>query len=145
MAAGILVASVSFSLLTAATSTSTAQVQGTVAQNLRPAYDILVRPPGSTTPLEASKGLVRDNYLSGIFGGITLQQYAQIQKIPSVRLAAPIAMIGYVLQDVQIPIDVTNVLTPAASAGAHVDGQPDDRPWADAIPIFVYWVRLRNQ
>ncbi|MGA8634486.1 MAG: ABC transporter permease [Candidatus Dormiibacterota bacterium] len=115
VAAGILVASVSFSLLTAATTTSTAQVQGTVARNLRPAYDILVRPPGSTTPLEASKGLVRDNYLSGIFGGITLQQYAQIQKTPGVQLAAPIAMIGYVLQDVQIPIDVTNVLTHAAS------------------------------
>ena len=115
MAAGILVASVSFSLLTAATTTSTAQVQGTVARNLRPAYDILVRPPGSTTPLEASKGLVRDNYLSGIFGGITLQQYAQIQKIPGVQLTAPIAMIGYILQDVQIPIDVTSVLTSAAS------------------------------
>src|ERR1017187_6455451 len=115
VAAGILVASVSFSLLTAATTTSTAQVQGTVARNLRPAYDILVRPPGSTTALEASKGLVRDNYLSGIFGGITLQQYAQIQKIPGVQLAAPIAMIGYILEGVQIPIDVTNVLTPAAS------------------------------
>jgi hypothetical protein len=115
VAAGILVASVSFSLLTAATTTSTAQVQGTVARNLRPAYDILVRPPGSTTPLEASKGLVRDNYLSGIFGGITLQEYAQIQKIPGVQLAAPIAMIGYILQDVRIPIDVTSVLTPAAS------------------------------
>src|ERR1039457_5117138 len=115
VAAGILVASVSFSLLTAATTTSTAQVRGTVARNLRPAYDILVRPPGSTTALEASKGLVRDNYLSGIFGGITLQQYAQIQKIPGVQLAAPIAMIGYILQDVRIPIDVTSVLTPAAS------------------------------
>ena len=42
VAAGILVASVSFSLLTAATARSTAQVEGTVAQNLRPAYDILV-------------------------------------------------------------------------------------------------------
>src|ERR1022692_3531678 len=115
VAAGILVASVSFSLLTAATTTSTAQVQGTVARNLRPAYDILVRPPGSTTALEASKGLVRDNYLSGIFGGISLQEYAQIQKIPGVQLAAPIAMIGYILQDVRIPIDVTSVLTPAAS------------------------------
>lgn len=115
VAAGILVASVSFSLLTAATTTSTAQVQGTVARNLRPAYDILVRPPGSTTALEASKGLVRNNYLSGIFGGITLQQYAQIQKIPGVQLAAPIAMIGYVLQEVEIPIDVTDLLGPAAA------------------------------
>jgi putative ABC transport system permease protein len=115
VAAGILVASVSFSLLTAATTTSTAQVRGTVARNLRPAYDILVRPPDSTSALEASKGLVRDNYLSGIFGGITLHHYAQIQKISGVQLAAPIAMIGYVLEEESIPIDVTSVLTSAAS------------------------------
>ncbi len=111
VAAGILVASVSFSLLTAATTTSTAQVQGTVARNLRPAYDILVRPPGSTTGLEASKGLVRDNYLSGTFGGITLQQYERIKNIPGVQLAAPIAMIGYVLLTVGIPIDLSSALS----------------------------------
>ena len=113
VAAGILVASVSFSLLTAATTTSTADVVGTVARNLRPAYDILVRPPGSTTALEASEGLVRDNYLSGIFGGITLQQYAQVKKIPGVQLAAPIAMLGYILESITLPVDVTGDLTSA--------------------------------
>jgi len=113
VAAGILVASVSFSLLTAATTTSTADVVGTVARNLRPAYDILVRPPGSTTALEASEGLVRDNYLSGIFGGITLQQYAQVKKIPGVQLAAPIAMLGYILESISLPVDVTGDLTSA--------------------------------
>jgi len=145
VAAGILVASVSFSLLTAATTTSTAQVQGTVARNLRPAYDILVLPPGSTTPLEASKGLVRDNYLSGIFGGITLQQYAQIQKIPGVQLAAPIAMIGYILQDVRVPIDVTNVLT---SAGSQVltltDNRTTDRGLTRFPPSSIGYVYVTN-
>src|ERR1039457_1380393 len=151
VAAGILVASVSFSLLTAATTTSTAQVQGTVARNLRPAYDILVRPPGSTTPLEASKGLVRDNYLSGIFGGITLQEYAQIQKIPGVQLAAPIAMIGYILQDVRIPIDVTSVLTPAASQVLTVtDNRTTDRgltrfPSASVGYLYVTIDPLQSQ
>src|ERR1022692_2798440 len=145
MAAGILVASVSFSLLTAATSTSTAQVQGTVARNLRPAYDILVRPPDSTTALEASKGLVRDNYLSGIFGGITLQQYAQIQKIPGVQLAAPIAMIGYILEGVQIPIDVTNVLTPAASQVLTLtDNRTTDRGLTRFPPSSIGYVYVTN-
>src|ERR1022692_3607534 len=145
VAAGILVASVSFSLLTAATTTSTAQVQGTVARNLRPAYDILVRPPGSTTALEASKGLVRDNYLSGIFGGITLQQYAQIQKIPGVQLAAPIAMIGYILQDVRIPIDVTSVLTPAASQVLTLtDNRTTDRGLTRFPPSSVGYVYVTN-
>ena len=145
VAAGILVASVSFSLLTAATTTSTAQVQGAVARNLRPAYDILVRPPGSTTALEASKGLVRDNYLSGIFGGIKLQQYAQIQKIPGVQLAAPIAMIGYILQDVRVPIDVTNVLT---SAGSQVltltDNRTTDRGLTRFPPSSIGYVYVTN-
>src|ERR1035437_6408487 len=113
LAAGILVAAVSFSLLTAATATQTAQVTGTVQRNLRPAYDILVRPKGSETALEKSQDLVRDNYLSGIFGGITMAQYQKIKKIPGVEIAAPIAMIGYVLETVAIPIDVTAALTDA--------------------------------
>ncbi len=86
VAAGILVAALSFSLLTAAITTSTAEVRGTVVRNLRPAYDILVRPPGSATALETSKDVVRDNYLSGIFGGITLRQYAEVMKVPGVQL-----------------------------------------------------------
>ena len=81
LAAGILVAAVSFSLLTAATNTQTAQVTGTIQHNLRPAYDILVRPKGSETALEKSQDLVRDNYLSGIFGGITMAQYQKIKNI----------------------------------------------------------------
>src|ERR1039458_2466187 len=145
VAAGILVASVSFSLLTAATTTSTAQVQGPAAPHPRPAYDILVRPPGSTTALEASKGLVQDNYLSGIFGGITLQQYAQIQKIPGVQLAAPIAMIGYILEGVQIPIDVTNVLTPAASQVLTLtDNRTTDRGLTRFPPSSIGYVYVTD-
>jgi putative ABC transport system permease protein len=64
---GILVAAVSFTLLTAAVRTSQLQVRGTVTRNFRPAYDILVRPKGSFTHLDQRKGLVRANYLSGIF------------------------------------------------------------------------------
>jgi len=110
MIAGILAAAVSFSLLTAASNTQTAQVTGTVQKNLRAAYDILVRPEGSETAVEKSQGLVEDNYLSGIFGGITMAQYQAIKKIPGVEIAAPIAMIGYVLETVPIVVDVTAAL-----------------------------------
>lgn len=96
LAAGILVAAVSFVLLTSAVSTSALEVRGTVTQNWKTAYDILVRPPNSFTPLEREQGLVRDNYLSGIYGGITLDQWRQILRIPGVEVAAPIANIGYV-------------------------------------------------
>lgn len=94
---GILVAAASFSLLTAAASTSELRVRGAVARNWKTAYDILVRPTGSFTRLERERGLVRENYLSGIFGGITMRQYREIGRISGVQVAAPIANLGYIL------------------------------------------------
>src|SRR5207247_1833503 len=69
---GILVAAMGFTMLTSAANTSALEIRGTIAQNFRSAYDILVRPSDSYTPLELADGLVRPNYLSGLFGGITL-------------------------------------------------------------------------
>ena len=69
-----------------------------------------MRPKGSFTPLERSDGLVRDNYLSGIYGGITLRQYATIRRIPGVEVAAPIASLGYVMPFGEIPISIANDL-----------------------------------
>jgi hypothetical protein len=115
LGAGILVAAASFSLLTAATSTEAAQTTSTVQSTLRPAYDILVRPAGTESALEQSNGLVRDNYLSGIYGGITLAQYRAITKIPGVEIAAPIAIIGTILVSVDVPIDVTPLLQKGTS------------------------------
>jgi len=72
-------------------------VRGSVKSNYQTAYDILVRPKGSALPLERAQGLVRDNYLSGLFGGITLAQYHQVERLPGVDVAAPIANVGYVI------------------------------------------------
>jgi hypothetical protein len=93
--AAIVGAAVSFSLLTSAVATSRLEVRGKVSANFRSAYDILVRPQHSITPLERSDRLVQENYLSGIFGGITMKQYHQIKALPGVKVAAPIAMVGY--------------------------------------------------
>jgi putative ABC transport system permease protein len=38
---------------------------------------------------------VQPDFLSGIYGGITMAQYHQIQQVPGVQVAAPIAMVGY--------------------------------------------------
>ncbi len=85
LAMGILVAAVSFTLLASQATTSALEVRGTIAKNWRPAYDILVRPRGSYTKLERTEGLVRANYLSGIFGGITSRQWRVILSTPPVR------------------------------------------------------------
>ena len=109
LAAGICVAAVAFSLLTATITTSQATVLGTVERNLRPAYDILVRPASAVSQTEHAGELVNDNFLAGLFGGITLDQYQATAQVSNVDVAAPIAMIGYVLQTVYVPVDITPV------------------------------------
>lgn len=105
-----MVAAVSFVLLMSAARSGELKVVGSVKTNFRAAYDILVRPKGSATPLERSRGLVRDNYLSGIFGGITLKQYADIKHLSGVQVAAPIANIGYVLPFAEYPVSIERFL-----------------------------------
>lgn len=112
LATGIIVAAVSFVLLTSAISTGRLTVQGTVNRNFRGAYDILVRPAGSKTPLETSQGLVRPNFLSGSFGGISLAQYQIIRTLQGVAVAAPVAMVGYLLPFDNLPIDLTTLVNP---------------------------------
>ncbi|KAB1910996.1 FtsX-like permease family protein [Micromonospora sp. AMSO31t] len=104
---GVLVATTGFTVLTGATTTSRLAVTGTVERNTRAAYDILVRPEGTRTPLEAARGLVRPNYLSDTHGGITTAQYEQVRAVAGVDVAAPIAMIGYSTSAVPLRLDLT--------------------------------------
>ncbi len=94
---GMLVATTAFTVLTAASRTSQLRTVGTVTAHFVPAYDILVRPEGSRTALESQTGTIQPNFLSGLYGGITMAQYHQIAGIPGVQVAAPIAMVGYTL------------------------------------------------
>ena len=111
LGAGILVASVSFSLLTAAASTSQLEVHGTVENAPRPAYDILVRPKGAADAIERQDNLVRDNYLAGTFGGISIAQWQQILDIPGVSVAAPIANIGYVILEATLEVPIGSLIS----------------------------------
>jgi putative ABC transport system permease protein len=107
--AGMLIAATAFTVLTAASQTSQLRTVGTVTAHFQPAYDILVRPRGARTRLETSTGTVQPNFLSGIYGGISLAQYRAIQRIPGVQVAAPIAMVGYTLigAGVVVPLPAT--------------------------------------
>jgi hypothetical protein len=93
--AGVLVAATAFTVLTAASQTAQVRTLGTVSANFKAAYDILVRPKGARTAVESKTGTVQPDFLSGIYGGITMAQWHQIQRIPGVRIAAPTAMVGY--------------------------------------------------
>ena len=95
LVAGVLVAATAFTVLTAASQTAQVRTLGTVSANFKAAYDILVRPKGARTAVESTTGTVQPDFLSGIYGGITMAQYHKVQQIPGVQVAAPIAMVGY--------------------------------------------------
>src|SRR5262244_4396846 len=76
--AGMMLAASAFTVLTAASRTAQLRTVGTVAAHFRPAFDILVRPRGSRTALEAGSGTVQPNFLSSIYGGISMAQYHRI-------------------------------------------------------------------
>ncbi|MGW0795422.1 hypothetical protein [Streptomyces sp. NPDC002692] len=115
LAAGILVAATSFTLLTATVSTSKATTVGEVRRNARSAYDVLVRPPGSQTAVEEQSGRVAPNFLSGTFGGITMDQYRHIRDMTGVDVAAPVANIGYLVVGSSVTVDVSRFLDSGAS------------------------------
>ncbi|WP_157742480.1 ABC transporter permease [Micromonospora chokoriensis] len=104
----VMLATTGFCVLTGATTASRLQAVGVVQANYRSAYDILVRPAGSRGELETRQGLVRPNFLSGQFGGLSVDQWRTIQAVEGVDIAAPVAMVGYVSIDLGLPVDLTD-------------------------------------
>jgi putative ABC transport system permease protein len=96
VAIGLLLTLVGFAGLSAGARSTTATLTGDVGRAWHTPFDLLVRPPGSSEPLERTAGLIRPNYLSGIHGGITMAQLAAIRGVPGVTLAAPLASVGAV-------------------------------------------------
>lgn len=110
---GIVAAVTSFTVLTGTTQVSRLRVVGAVEENFRNAYDILVRPSGSTTGIEAERGLVRNNFLSGLAGGISVDEYEAVASVAGVDVAAPIAVLGYQAHDVTAPVPLAPYLDPS--------------------------------
>lgn len=107
LAAGILVTATSFTLLTSTVTTSQARTTETVQANARSAYDVLVRPRGSQTASERQEEMVRANFLSGIFGGIRMNQYERIKEMPGIEIAAPVANVGYIMTWGRLKVDLS--------------------------------------
>ncbi|WP_214845662.1 MULTISPECIES: ABC transporter permease [unclassified Exiguobacterium] len=91
---GALIISAGLSLMFNLTDSSQGTVEQTLQKKWSSAYDIVVRPKGSQMATEASD-LLEPNYLNGINGGISFQQYEDIKQMKEVDIAAPIAVIGY--------------------------------------------------
>ncbi|MDX1258968.1 ABC transporter permease [Exiguobacterium sp. K1] len=90
---GVLIVSTGLSYLIGTTQANNGTVVDELQKRWKSSYDIVVRPPGSRSVTEDLK-LLEPNYMSGLDGGITMQQYQTIQEMADVEVAAPIAMIG---------------------------------------------------
>lgn len=106
----ILVAVTSFVVLTGTVRGERLQVTQQVANNYRSTYDILVRPKGSAGPIEQADSVVRPNFLSGSYGGITLDQVKQISSVAGVAVAAPVAVLGQTMRTILVTVDVASVM-----------------------------------
>lgn len=80
------------------------KVEDELGQNWRTGFDLLVLPQGTGSE---EMELLRPNFIDGIYGGITLEQYEKIKEIEGVEVAAPIAYIGYFNQ-LGLSVNVNN-------------------------------------
>ncbi|QFT89682.1 FtsX-like permease family protein [Bacillus sp. THAF10] len=91
---GAFIISAGLTYLIGLSDTNKGTVVETLQQRWTASYDIVVRPQG-TESLTEEKKLLEPNYLSGLSGGISLEQYETIKGMEGIEVAAPIAMIGY--------------------------------------------------
>jgi putative ABC transport system permease protein len=105
----LVVAAAGFAVLTAQSETTRLDVVETAESNARAAYDILVRPRGARLPLEQDRGLIQPGFLASYPQGITEAQWRSVQTVPGVEIAAPIAVVGWVVPSVQVPVDLSGV------------------------------------
>lgn len=90
---GVLILSTGLSYLIGLTQANNGTVVEELQKRWKSSYHLVVRPPGSRSITE-DLNLLEPNYLSGLEGGISLEQYEKIKAIENVEIAAPIAMIG---------------------------------------------------
>src|SRR5699024_11650669 len=98
---GALIISIGLTYLVGISDVNKGTIVDTLEQRWTASYDIVVRPEGSRSVTE-DKNLLEPNYLSGMSGGISIEQYERIKSIQGVEIAAPIAMIGYGFHNVNI-------------------------------------------
>ncbi len=93
---GFFLAACTLILLTATTQGTVIRANQIISQNWRPTYDLEVLPAQVQIPQGKS---IPADFIAGNGGGISMQQYKQIQQLAGVEVAAPVAYLGYV----QIP------------------------------------------
>ncbi|MEJ8548722.1 FtsX-like permease family protein [Brevibacillus borstelensis] len=91
---GMLIISSTLSYFVGVTESNNGTTQEILQKRWKAAYHIVVRPEGTRSVTEQDQ-LLEPNYLNGLYGGISLDDYAWIKSMPDVDVAAPLAPIGY--------------------------------------------------
>lgn len=99
---GALIIATGLNLIFKLNETNKGVVEETLQKRWSSAYDIVVRPSTSRLTTE-EYDLLEPNYLNGIVGGITFEQYEKIKTMEHVDVAAPIAIVGYTQLNVNLP------------------------------------------
>ncbi|MEK4244001.1 ABC transporter permease [Psychrobacillus sp. FSL K6-2684] len=74
------------------TETTKGTVNNQLQQKWESAYDLVVIPPGT---IFSEENLMEPNYLNGINGGISYDQYEAIRSMNDIAVAAPVSVLGY--------------------------------------------------
>lgn len=112
---GLLTATLGFVVLAGTSRTTSAVLLGDIAAAWDTPYDLLIRPEGSVTGLEATEGLVRPNFITGTPGGISMAELDAVRGTAGVAIAAPIAVVGFVTWPAGIPMDLSSEVENPAS------------------------------
>lgn len=91
---GALFISTGLSFLMGLSETNRGTIENSLQQKWNASYDIIVRPAGTKDIME-EKNLLDPNFLSGLSGGISIEDYEKIKAMPDIDVAAPISILGY--------------------------------------------------
>jgi hypothetical protein len=106
----LLAATLGFQAVLVSARSTQSHVQGVIAANWNPPYDLLVHPASLVTGLKAGDHLAQPSYLLTARGGITMAQVDVVRGVPGVSVAAPLGVVAIEdLQGVDYTVDVASL------------------------------------
>ncbi|WP_217589681.1 ABC transporter permease [Lentibacillus saliphilus] len=103
---GVIIVGVGLTYLAGLSEVNKSTIVDELQERWKSSYDIVVRPNGTRSVTEEDD-LLDPNFLSGIEGGISIEDYNKIKNIDHVEVAAPIAMMGYI--NYPLPLDTLDM------------------------------------
>ena len=125
--AGLLVICVGLTTFVAMAQSIEISSMAEVSEHWRGTYDLLVRAKSSVSETEKELGIVNGNFMGMPQGGITISQLDVVRNIAGVEIAAPVAPVGYLLnQTGTVGVEIMPI-EPGTLYQAEIDIQASER------------------